>query len=123
MTKDQRAILQAAERRAQALTDRDPEALRSLLHRDFCWTSYRGEVFDRDAYIASNTAGALAWHEQLLEDAAITVIGDTGVLTAVVVDDVESGGARETFRLRLTQTWLRTAEGWTCLAGHAGPRL
>jgi hypothetical protein len=45
------------------------------------------------------------------------------VLTAVVVDRVRRGGREETFRMRLTQTWVRSAEGWQCLAGHAGPRL
>jgi hypothetical protein len=49
------------------------------------------------------------------------VVGDTAVLTAVAVDEVSRAGRTETRRLRLTQTWLRTAEGWVVLAAHAGP--
>ena len=45
------------------------------------------------------------------------------VLTALVVDVVARDGARETFRLRLTQTWINAVDGWQCLSGHAGPRL
>ncbi|MFI5909987.1 hypothetical protein [Dactylosporangium sp. NPDC051541] len=44
---------------------------------------------------------------------------------AVAVDVVRRGTAEpETFRLRLTQTWLHEPDhGWRCAAGHAGPRL
>ncbi len=123
MTDDRRAILAAAERRAQALADCDPEALGGLLHPDFRWTSFRGEVFDRNSYVTSNTAGELVWHAQRLEEVTIVIAGDTGVLIAVAEDEVERDGDRETFRLRLTQTWVREADGWKCLAGHAGPGL
>jgi len=51
------------------------------------------------------------------------VHGDTAVLTAVAVDEVETDRGRETFRLRLTQTWVRQDGRWQCLSGHAGPRL
>ena len=94
-----------------------------MLHPDFRWTSFRGEVFDRDTYVAANTAGDLVWHAQRLDEVTITVVGDTGILTAVVTDEVERDGSRETFRLRVTQTWVRAAAGWICLSGHAGPRL
>jgi hypothetical protein len=53
----------------------------------------------------------------------VAVVGDTAVLTAVVVDVVERDGRQETFRLRLTQTWVREAGAWQCIAGHAGPSL
>jgi hypothetical protein len=43
------------------------------------------------------------------------------VLVAVVVDEVEREGERVTNRLRLTQTWVQSDDGWVCLAGHAGP--
>ena len=96
--------------------------LRRLLHPSFRWTSFVGEVFDRDAYIASNTSGALVWRSLRLEDAEVVVVGTTAVLVGVVVDEVERDGAIETFRLRVTQVWVRDSE-WRCLSGHAGPRL
>jgi len=36
-------------------------------------------------------------------------------------DEVVRDGEPQTFRMRLTQIWLRTGDGWVCLAGHAGP--
>ncbi|HEY1668764.1 MAG TPA: hypothetical protein VGG54_23985 [Trebonia sp.] len=38
---------------------------------------------------------------------------------AAVPDEVSRNGREVSFRLRLTQTWVRTPAGWRCLAGHA----
>jgi ketosteroid isomerase-like protein len=123
MQSDEKAVVAAAEQRASALANRDAEELRRLMHPDLRWTTYTGLVLDRDSYIAGNTDGSLVWHAQRLEQPTVTVVGDTAVLTAVVVDEVEHEGKRETFRLRLTQTWVRSGGAWQCIAGHAGPRL
>jgi uncharacterized protein DUF4440 len=62
--------------------------------------------------------------QQTLHDVDVQVVGDVvAVLTALVVDEVHRDGVSETFRMRLTQTWVNTANGWQCLSGHAGPRL
>jgi len=113
-------VLEAAGRRAEALAARDAAALVRLLHPEFVWTTHRGEVMDRDRYVASNTGGALRWVGQVLEEPSVAVVGDTAVVTAIVVDQVERAGVAQVFRLRLTQTWVRDPAGWECLAGHAG---
>lgn len=116
-------VLAAARERAAALATGDVAGLERLLHPLFTWTSHVGDRFDRRAYIERNTAGPVQWHGQRLDDAAVTVAGDTAVLTAIVVDDVTTPGGRAEFRMPVTQTWVRTRAGWQCLAGHAGPRL
>ena len=117
-------MLAAAAARADALVRRDAAALERLLHPALRWTTYRGDVLDRAAYIEGNTAGELVWRGQRLEGAGVAVDGDTAVLVAVVVDEVERDGERAVFRLRLTQTWVRSGDGaWVCLAGHAGPEV
>jgi hypothetical protein len=99
----------------------DTAELRQLMHRNLRWTTHVGAVLDRDAYIAGNTDGSLVSREQRLEQPEVSVVGDTAILTAVVVDEVERDGERQTFRLRLTQTWVREAGAWQCIGGHAGP--
>ena len=116
-------MLDAARARAAALVARDADLLRELLHPRLRWTTFRGEVLDRDAYVAANTAGALRWLGQTFEDVEIAVVGDAAVLGAVVLDEVERDGTRLSFRLRLTQTWTRESGRWRCLAGHAGPEV
>ena len=109
--------------RADALASGDAERLRSLLHPAFHWTSHLGEQFDRDQYVASNTTQSLTWSAQSLTGTAVTVVGDTAVLRCVVTDRVDKGHGTETYRMPMTQTWVRVEDRWLCLAGHAGPRL
>ncbi|HSR24624.1 MAG TPA: nuclear transport factor 2 family protein [Candidatus Eisenbacteria bacterium] len=122
-SKEELEVVAAAERRAAALAGRDADTLRALLHPAFRWTTFKGEVLSREQYVAGNVAGDLVWCRQRLDDVDVTVVGTTAVLTAVVTDVVRRAGSERTFRLRLTQTWVRGADGWQCLAGHAGPEL
>jgi len=112
-------VLDAARRRAEALAAGDEGVLRRLMHPDLLWTTYRGDVLGYEAYIAGNVGGPLHWRAQGLEDVRVAVAGQTAVLTALVHDEVSGDGRDQTFTLRLTQTWARTAHGWRCLAGHA----
>ncbi|MCA2227552.1 nuclear transport factor 2 family protein [Nonomuraea aurantiaca] len=119
----EREVIEAAIERADALAAGDPARLRGLLHPGFHWTSHTGERFDRDGYVRSNTAGAITWKRQALTDAEVVVVGQVAVLRCVAADEVTGEGGRETFRMPMTQTWVRQEGRWLCLAGHAGPRL
>ena len=123
MNSVERDVVAAAERRAAALVNGDIAELQRLLHPQMRWTTHTGAVLERDPYIAGNTSGSLIWREQRLEQPMVTVIGDAAILTSVVVDEVERDGVRETFRLRMTQVWLRENGRWSCVAGHAGPLI
>lgn len=112
-------VTEAALRRAAALAAGDEAALRLLMHPRLQWTNFRGEVLGYEEYITGNTRGSLRWRSQRLDDVAVVVDGGTAVLTAGVTDEVTRNGREQSFRLRLTQTWVRASEGWRCLAGHA----
>lgn len=114
-------VREAASARAAALAAGDAARLTDLLHVDFRWTSHTGEDFDRAAYIESNTGGRTVWHKQDLGDPDVAVVGDAAVLRTVVVDTIDTATGSETFRMPMTQLWVRSGPRWTCLAGHAGP--
>ena len=117
-------VLEVARRRSEALVAGDPQALEALHHPAFRFTTPRGEVRDRDAYVHANTAGALVWRAQRLEEAQVTVVGDTAILTAVAHDEFERDGVAGAHTMRLTLTFVRdAATRWIVLAGHAGPAL
>lgn len=83
-----------------------------------------GEVLGRKRYIAGNVGGSQIWRSQNLDDVHIEVYGDSGVLTGVVVDEVERDGEASTFTLQLTQVCARDRDDtWRCVAEHAGPKL
>jgi hypothetical protein len=96
---------------------------RRLLHVDFRWTSHTGEDFDRAAYVKSNTGGRTQWLKQDLGDPDVVVIGNAAVVRTVVMDAINTETGSETFRMPMTQFWVRMGSRWRCLAGHAGPRL
>jgi len=112
-------VTEAALRRATALAARDEAALRSLMHPGLQWTTFRGDVLGYEDYIVGNTRGSLRWRSQRLADIKVTVVGDAAVLTAAVTDEVSRDGQDQAFHVRLTQTWVRTPQGWQCLSGHA----
>lgn len=117
-------VVAAAEERASALAAGDVVRLLELLHEDFTWTTHLGETYDRSAYVRRNTGGHTVWRSQELSEVRVVVVGDTAVLRAEVSDVVASGtGGDETFRMPMTQVWVRADGRWRCLAGHAGPRL
>ena len=119
----ERQVVAAAQERASALGAGDAERLAALLHEDFRWTSHLGETFTRTDYIRRNTNGFTHWHSQDLTDVEVVVAGDTAVLHAEVTDVVRSGDDElTTYRMPMTQVWVRVGGGWKCLAGHAGPR-
>ena len=94
-----------------------------LLHRDFRWRSHLGDTYGRSEYGRRNTEGDTVWRSQRLSSAEVVVVGDNAVLHAEVTDEVLSGDDEtETFRMPMTQVWVRLNRSWTCLAGHAAPR-
>jgi ketosteroid isomerase-like protein len=117
------AVLAATRARSAALVARDPDALRALHHPEFRFTTPRGDVRDRDAYIAGNTAGELVWRAQHLVEHEIVVHGDTAVLVGIVHDEFERAGEPGAHDMRLTLVWVRRDHAWVALAAHAGPAV
>ena len=116
-------VVSAAEERASALAVGDAERLSNLLHEDFRWTNHVGETYSHSEYVRRNTEGPTVWRSQDLSSAEVVVVGDTAVLYAEVTDVVLSKDDNaETFRMPMTQVWVRLGGRWKCLAGHAGPR-
>ncbi|UUZ58426.1 nuclear transport factor 2 family protein [Nocardioides sp. B-3] len=123
MESDQDAVVAAALERAAALADGDAVRLCALLHENFQWTAHIGETYSRDEYVRRNTGGHTVWRSQEMRDVDVVVVRDTAVLRAEVVDVVLSDeGEPVTFRMPMTRVWVRRANAWICLGGHAGPR-
>jgi hypothetical protein len=113
-------VLIVAELHAAALVAREPDRLRRLLHPEFSWTSHRGERLDREGYVRVNSR-EVQWVKQRLEDPEVTVVDDTAILLCTTNDTLVRDGVETTFRMPVTQVWVRAHRGWVCLAGHAGP--
>lgn len=78
-----------------------------------------GESFDRASYLRSNAPGRTTWRGQDLGDPEVLVVGDAAVLRTVVTDTIDRVDGIETYRMPMTQFWVRTGSGW--LARPATP--
>lgn len=65
--------------------------------------------FDREAYLSKNTGYSNDWYGQRLDEPQVVVVGGVAVLRCVVVDDVDVGAGRQSYRMPMTQTWVRGA--------------
>jgi hypothetical protein len=116
-------VIAAAEDRASALAAGDAERLARLLHEGFRWTSHTGETYSRSEYVHRNTKGHKIWRSQRLSGVEVLIVSATAVLHAEVTDELlGENDEPETFRMPITQVWVRQDDVWMCLAGHAGPR-
>ena len=112
------------ERRSAALVARDAAALRELHHPDLRWTTHRGDVRDRDAYIAGNTEGDLVWRAQhLIEPGRRRRRRHRDPHRAVEDEFERAGETPGAHDMRLTLVWVRGDGAWRVLAVHAGPAL
>jgi ketosteroid isomerase-like protein len=116
-------VLATARDRAAALVAGDAQRLGELLDANFHWTSHTGEQFDRDTYLDANTGGRTAWRNQDLGEPDVIVFGDAAVLVTVVTDTIEGPDGPVSYRMPMTQFWIKSEHRWQCVAGHAGPRL
>ena len=119
-------VLAAAEARASALVEGDADRLLSLLHPAFRWTTPCGDAptTARSTFAVTPKGHRPSGASQELVDTHIVVVGDAAVLHGHVTDVVlGEDGQPATFRMPMTQVWVRSSGAWLCLAGHAGPRL
>ena len=65
----------------------------------------------------------IRWRRQELSDPDVVVVGDTAVLWCTVEHEMVTAEGTHRFKRRMTQTWGLTADGWRCVAGHAGHRV
>jgi ketosteroid isomerase-like protein len=121
MTADPRDVEATVQARADALAAQDWAVVEAQLHEDFVYTNSRGERLSKQAYLAFLRDGPLRWNRQWLEDAQVSTVGATAVVTGVVVDDLLVDGEPHLLRFATTQTYVQVDGGWLYLAGQTAP--
>ena len=101
----------------EAFKNRDREVLNSVLDDQFMFTDDQGGVFNKSQYIDAVTQ-AIRVESYRLEDTAIRVFGDTGVVTGrwagrVTVEGKDASGA-----FRYTDTFVRRLGRWRAVASQ-----
>jgi hypothetical protein len=119
------SVLDAIRRRSDALVTKDTDTLLALHHPGFVYVNANGEVLDRDEYLDRYVRpDDVRWISQTVTDARVTAAGAAAVATFLVHDVARAGDYELDETFRSTQTWIRSDEGWRCLAGHTSqPQL
>ena len=93
--------------------------LQELLHPDFVYVNASGLVLDRDQYLDRYVRpDEVQWTSQTIEAPRIVDVGSVAVLTCLVHDVARFRDDHMDETFRSTLTWIRTDDGWQCLAGH-----
>ena len=114
-------VVRALDDRARALTTADEGLLRSLLHDEFCYTNASGHRLDADGYVALTITGALRWTRQRNRLRSLIRVGDVGVITADITDEVVMDGTLHSWEFASTQVYEIDVDRLLYLAGHTGP--
>lgn len=120
-------IIRLAEEKSKALVERDVNALKDILHRDFRYTNSRGRTFDRDGYIALfNGHPSMVFKSQQYSNVSVAVHGDIAVFEADVEDLFLFEGDEEKGRYRTMLVYLMDGDGWKWYRGmtvESDPRV
>ena len=111
-------VARALDDRAHALTTADEGLLRSLLHDEFCYTNASGHRLDADGYVALTITGALRWKRQQTRVRSLIRVGDVGVITADITDEVVMDGTLHSWEFASTQVYEIDVDGFLPRGPH-----
>ncbi len=103
----------------QAAIKQDKAALERLLTDDLGYAHSNGRIESKQQYIQAVTGGPARYESMEFQDAAVRVMGDTAVLTALI--DVKIVN-RDRYRVRSLQVFLRQNGQWR-LTAHQSARV
>jgi ketosteroid isomerase-like protein len=89
--------------------------------QDFMLITSSGIKKDRDAMIQEIGSPELVLEVNRTENVTVRVEGTTAVLTGVLRQKGIYKGKTFDALLKVTDTWIRTVDGWKIIAGHVIP--
>lgn len=111
-------IIRLSHQQSAARVGRDVPAMDAMLSDDFLYTNSLGKVAGKADYLRRMSDPNVVWKRQDLQVEDVRVVGDTAVLIGTVHDEAMFGTIIVDETYRTTRVYARTADGWTCVAGH-----
>jgi ketosteroid isomerase-like protein len=103
----------------RAVVDRDPVAFADFLTDDYVLVVSTSRLVDKAGVVAEIDSPDGRMDVNDSHDLRIRVHGDTAMVIADLHQVGRNGDTPFDYWVRYTDTWIRTAEGWKCLSGHA----
>jgi ketosteroid isomerase-like protein len=111
--KEVRAVEQ---QRYKAMVDGDFAALDKLLADDLLYVHSSGDVDDKKSLIAGMRSGARRYKKITAEDTRYRADGKLAVVTGRASLEVERDGKPQSFKVRFTAVYEKSAVGWRLAA-------
>lgn len=110
---DLRPIIAALEtKRTAALLTGDYSTLAAITHRDFIHVDARGELRDREAYLASVASGSVRLLTAQTSETGFVVHGDLVLVTGLFRNELQTSAGIEVRAGRHCRAYVRDGGSW-----------
>jgi len=90
-----------------------------LIGAELVYVDYDGKLMDRATYLASVQSPESHPARIVSEAMNVHIYGAVGVVNGVYRENGTKKGKPYSLRERFTDTWIRHAESWVCVASHS----
>jgi ketosteroid isomerase-like protein len=101
-----------------ALIKSDVAFLGRILADDYVSTDFEGTVWTKAQLLAGLKSGEAAMTSTVLDDIKVRVYGDTAIVWGRTTEKFQLKGKDISGQFQWTDTWVRLAGRWQCVAGH-----
>ena len=116
MADDVQAVLDAEDRRYQAMQDGDLTTLADLCADELSYAHSSGVRDTKDEYLAKVRSGYYVYRRIDHPVERVEVVGDTAIVVGRMTSDVEVQGVLKTIDNLSLAVWTREPGGWRLLA-------
>src|SRR4051794_7184599 len=119
---EERAVLDAEDRRYQAMIDADLETMDRLCADEVSYAHSSGARDTKQEYFAKIRSGYYDYHRIDHPVERVEVLGDTAIVVGRMTADLAVDGTDKTIDNLSLAVWSRSGDGWRLLA-YAPTRL
>jgi hypothetical protein len=119
---EERAVLDAEDRRYQAMIDADLETMDALCADELSYAHSSGVRDTKDEYFAKVRSGYYDYHSIDHPVERVEVLGDTAIVVGRMAADLDVDGTRKSIDSLALAVWTKAGGRWRLLA-YAPTRL
>ena len=109
-------IIALENRRIEAMTKQDAQALDEILADDLSYTHTTARVETKAEFISSVTSGRTRYRSMEQDDVKVRQYGDTAVVTGHAKVHVDANGREIKFQIRFTDVYAKRDDVWRMVA-------
>ena len=109
-------IIKLENRRIEAMTRQDVQALEGILADDLSYTHSTGRLESKSEFISSLTSGRTKYQSIERDDVKVRQYGDAAVVTGSAKFHVNANGQDIKFQVRFTDVYAKRDGAWQMVA-------